>query len=206
MLRINIAFRVPKEVENEALRIAASLAKTKDSFFFLDGITALPHISLYAPVVSEKNVDEVLQVVEEKAKEIEQLYVTLKEIAEGQGFITLEFGLTPDIKKAQDAIVRAVEPFREKVVEEKFVGGVDYAMNLSQGSLQSIEKYGSVGIVNYHPHITLLQVIDPIDAKLTKRKVLWSIPRFLVSKIGVFAMGDHGVCTELIEEFPLKIL
>ncbi len=206
MIRINIAFRVPKEVEQEAIAVASSLGKLKDNYFFLDGITALPHISLYAPVVSEENIDEVLQEVEEKTKEIEQLYVTLKEIAEGQGFLTLEFGLTPDIKKVQETMVIALESFREKVVDEKFVDGTDYAMHLSEGSLQSIEKYGSVGIVNYHPHMTLLRVIDPIGAQLVKRKAKWSIPRFLVSKIGVFAMSEHGICNELIAEFELKKL
>lgn len=204
MLRINIGFRLPKEIAYDAIRIATNIAKSKDHLFFLDGVTVLPHIMLYAPIVEETTVPHVLDAVEKISSHLSEIYLTLKEITERQGFVSIEFGLTPDIKKIQEEIVNAVKPFRVEDVDEKFENGADYYMNLSQGSLQSLEKYGSVGIINFHPHLSLFRMKDEIDGQLGKRKVVWSHPRFLVNKIGVFVMGESGVCNELIEEFPLK--
>ncbi|HEX7041628.1 MAG TPA: hypothetical protein VF189_00095, partial [Patescibacteria group bacterium] len=60
MIRINIAFRLPKDVETKAINIAVNLAKNKENYFFLDGITALSHVKIYAPVVEENKVPEIL--------------------------------------------------------------------------------------------------------------------------------------------------
>ncbi len=204
MVRINIALRLSKEVEHEAIAIASSLGKNTDTYFFLDGITVLPHVTLYAPVIVEEKIPEVLDIVEKEVATFSEVYLTLKEITESQGFVNLEFGLIPDVKLMQEKLVSAVASLREVQVEETFEEGRDYRMDLSLGSLQSLEKYGSVGIVNFHPHLTLLRMKSELDGQLIKRKARWSLPRFLVSKVGVFVMGEHGTCRELIAEFSLK--
>lgn len=203
MIRVNIAFRVPKEVEYEAIAIATSLAKSKPYYSFLDGVTSLPHVSLYAPVAEEENIPMLLQAVEEIAAQTSSIYLTLKEITTSQGFVGIEFGLIPDAKRLQDKLISVINPLRAHDIVEKYKDGIDYGMELSLGSLQSLEKYGSVGVINFHPHLTLFRLKDETDAQLAKRKVKWSIPRFLVGKVGVFEMGESGVCRELIAEFPL---
>ena len=204
MIRINIAFRAGKEVENEAIKIATSLAKNKEHFSFLDAVTSLPHISLYAPVVEENTIVNVMDNLEKVLSHIEPLYLTMKEITENNGYVGIEFGLTPDIKAIQEKIISATESFRTIDVSEKYKDGRDYHMELSPGGLQSLEKYGSVGVINFHPHMTLFRLKNDIDAQMAKRKVVWSIPRFLVTKIGVFIMGESGVCSELIGEIPFR--
>lgn len=204
MIRINIALRLPKEVENEAIQIATNIVKSKDHFFFVDGVTILPHVTLYAPVVNEENISNVLEALEKILKDTEQLFLTVKEISEGQGYVGIEFGLIPELRAMQDRIVTSIEPLMEKNVSEEFSEGKDYKMIFSQGGQQSLQKYGSVGVVNFHPHLTLLRMKNEIDGQFAKRKVKWSNHRFLVSKVGMYLMGKSGVCNELIEEFTLQ--
>lgn len=205
-LRLNIAFKPPKDVTEKAIALGNEISKNNEVFFVLDGIRFHPHITIYSPEYPKPNVDRVLKIVEEIANNAAKIEFQLQNISGGQGFISVKFNYSPEIKSFHKKVITKLNPLREGRIKKKYEEGPDYHMNFSSEQKENIKKYGCPDAMNlYSPHLTITRLKDKSSSVDEISKNLnWDIPRFTVDKIGVYKMGEHGACKELIKEFPLK--
>ena len=201
-IRLNTAFIPPKEVGEKAIELSKVVGNQGDTHFILDGINFYPHITIYPPEYPEENISKVLEVVEKTSGSLNSLKFKFKNIDSGQGYLGVAFEHSEEIQQTHEKIVSALNPLREGRVRDKYV---EYYMEFNSGQLQNIEKYGYPGAMDlYNPHLTITRLKDENEAKEILSTIKWDILEFMVNKIGVYKMGEHGTCRELIKEFSLR--
>jgi 2'-5' RNA ligase len=204
-LRVNTAFKPPEEVVKRAISLSRKIEKNNKAVFVLDGLQYHPHITIYSPEYPAANLNEILKVVQNVAGSTAKILFVFKEIKSVQGFIVVYFELNPEIKRLHEGVVTELNPLREGHLMKKYQPGADYQLKFSSKQQESIEKYGYHRAMSlYHPHLTIIRLEDESSAKMVARHLTWAAPQFTVEKLAVYAMGEHGTCRELIQEFPLK--
>ena len=202
--RLNITFKLPENVAEKAIGLSREISKKNKAFFVLDGIQFYPHITIYSPEYPEKNLDEVLEKISEIVSNIEKVNLTLKEIGGGQGFISIKFDYTPELKKIHEEIVLKLNPLRDSHTMEKYTAD-DYKMKLTTEKQENIRKYGYPSSMSlYSVHLTIIRLEDELLAKTISEGIKWDIPEFTIDKIAVYKMGEHGTCRELVKDFSLR--
>ena len=203
-VRLNTALKLPENIAEKAIGLSREISKNNEAFFILNGIQFHPHITIYSPEYPEKNLDKVLEKVAGITSSTEKVNLTLKGISSGQGFISIKFDYTQEIKKIHEGIVLELNSLREGHIRKKYASD-DYKMNFNQGQQENIKKYGypdSMGL--YFPHLTIIRLKDEPLAKTISKEIRWDIPEFTVEKIAIYEMGEHGTCRELVKKFDLK--
>ncbi len=201
-IRLNIAFKLPKNVAERAIGLSREISKNNEAFFVLDGIQFYPHITIYSPEYPEKNLDKMLERVAEIANTTEKVNLTLKGISSGQGFISIKFDYTQEVKKIHEGIVLELNSLREGHIREKYTD--DYKMSFTQKQQENIKKYGYPDSMSlYFPHLTIIRLKDESLAKTISEEIKWDVPEFTVEKIAIYKMGEHGTCRELAKEISL---
>jgi hypothetical protein len=115
------------------------------------------------------------------------------------------FELNPEIKRFHEEVVTKLSPLREGHLMKKYQPGADYHLKFSFKQQENIEKYGYHRAMSlYHPHLTIIRLQNELSAEMVANQLTWEIPDFVVEKLAVYAMGEHGTCRKLIQEFPLK--
>ena len=201
-VRLNTVFIPPEEVSEKAIELSKVIGNQADTYFILDGINFYPHITIYPPEYPEENISKVLEVVEKTSGSLNSLKFKFKNIDSGQGYLGVAFEHSEEIQQTHEKIVSALNPLREGRVRDKYV---EYYMEFNSGQLQNIEKYGYPGAMDlYNPHLTITRLKDENEAKEILSTIKWDILEFMVNKIGVYKMGEHGTCRELVKEFNLR--
>jgi hypothetical protein len=67
-LRVNTAFKPPKEVVKRAIGLSRKISKNNKAVFVLDGLQYHPHITIYSPEYPAANLNKVLKVVQNVAE------------------------------------------------------------------------------------------------------------------------------------------
>ena len=201
-IRLNTAFIPPKEISEKAIELSKAISSSAEAYFVLDGINFYPHITIYPPEYPEGSITEVLEAVEKTSGSLNSLKFKFKNIDSGQGYLGVAFEHSEEIQQTHEKIVSALNPLREGRVRDKYV---EYYMEFNSGQLQNIEKYGYPGAMDlYNPHLTITRLKDENKAKEILSTIKWDIPEFTINKIGVYKMGEHGTCRELVKEFNLR--
>ena len=202
--RLNTVFNLPEDIAEKAISLSSETSKNNEAFFVLDGIQFHPHITIYSPEYPEKNLDKVLEKVAEIASKTEKVKLTLKGISSYQGFISIKFDYTEEIKKIHEGIVSELNFLREGHIREKYTTN-NYKMNFTQEQQENIKRYGYPGsMALYSSHLTIVRLKDERLAKAISKEIKWDIPEFTIEKIAVYKMGEHGTCRELVKTFSLK--
>lgn len=204
-MRFNTAFNPPKDVIEQTISLSGLIGKNNDAFFMLDGINFYPHITIYSPEYPESNLNKILETVKEITNRTKKITFVSKGLATIKGFIGVYFELTPEIKQLHEEIITRLNPLREERIREKWQKSSDYHMEFSQEQKENIEKYGYPDAMNlYKPHLSIIRLKDECLAETIVSKLNWGISQFVVDEIGVYKMGEHGACRELVREFSLK--
>lgn len=53
----------------------------------------------------------------------------------------------------------------------------------------------------YRPRLTITRLKDESIVEKIAKNLKWEIPQFIVEKLAVYKMGEHGTCRELVREF-----
>jgi 2'-5' RNA ligase len=198
-LKINIAFRAPKEVESEIIKLSQEIGEKNDSYFILDGINFYPHITIYSSVFSEPNLSKVLEVVGGFVKKVNNISFKYGGAGSGQGFISLNFDCFNEIKEIHKDLVAALNLLREPLTEEDLS---DYNMVFSEKQRENILNYGYPDAMDsYVPHMTIIRLKDEQVANNIAKEIKWRIDDFKVDGIACYLMGNNGTCKQLIREF-----
>lgn len=200
-VRLNVAFKMPQEVSEEAIKLSKEVAEKEGVYFTLDGVDFIPHATIYSPEYPEKNLEKVIETAEKIAKELSPvnfIYKILKEEEIFSGSILVSFENSNEIKNIHEITVQKLNPFREGHLREK-------ERNYSGKGKENIEKYGLPLVMNfYDPHITITSLKNGQKTAGIVKNVGWKIKKFKVDTIMVCAMGEHGTCRKIIKEFKLE--
>lgn len=203
-IRFNIAFKPPKNVIEEVIRISQEIGKNNDSFFILDGIQFNPHITIYAPKYRENDIDQILNNVKEITNKTKRVKFRFNKISESQGYLGIKFDYSPEIKNLHEKIIAKLNPLRENYMEKESFDGSDYNFIFNAEQKENIRKYGYPDAISlYSPHLTIARFKNESIAKIIINNVAWNIYDFTADKIATYKMGENGTCTELIKEFDL---
>ncbi|UCD04566.1 MAG: 2'-5' RNA ligase family protein [Candidatus Woesearchaeota archaeon] len=204
-IRLNVAFKPPEEVIEKAINLSQEVSKNKEVFFILDGIQFHPHITIYSPKFPKSNLNKVLEIVEEIAKNTSRVEFQVKNIRVYKRFISVNFNYSLDVKSLHEEIVAKLNPLREGCIRKEYEEGSDYHMKFSSEQKENIKKYGYPESMNlYKPHLTIIRLKEESLAGEVVKSIKWDIPQFIVDKIAVYEMGEHGTCRALVKEFNLK--
>lgn len=202
-IRLNIALKPPKPVAEKVIALSGELGKRFEARFVLDGIGYLPHITVYSPEYPASNLERVLDIVRDIAAGTNKIKLRSDGFEAKQGFVGVKFDLTDEIRKFHEKVVARLNPIREDHVRAKY-GAEDYKMKMSPEKLANIEKYGYPNAMAlYSPHLTVIRLADEKQAEDVCRELQWDIPKFEAGELGIYKMGDHGTCKELVKAFEL---
>ncbi len=203
-IRLNIAFKPPKNVAEEVIALSREISQNNEASFVLDGIQFHPHITIYSPEYPEKNLDKVLEKITEIARNTEKVNLTSKGISSHQGFISVKFDYTLELKEIHEEIVLKLNPLREGHIREKDADD-DYKMRFTSEQQENIKEYGYPASMSlYSSHLTVIRLKDELLAQNISEEIKWDIHQFTADKIAVYKMGEHGTCEKLVKEFTLK--
>jgi len=203
-IRLNTVLKLPDKVVEEAIALSREIAKDNKAVFVLDGIRFHPHITVYSPEYPEKNLDNVLENVEEITKNTEKVKLIFERIDTKQGFIVVGFVFSSEIKRLHEKVVEMLNPLREGHLKGKYEAP-DYRMKLSQEKKENITKYGHPGTMTlYSPHLSIIRLEDEFLAEKVTETIKWNTVEFVVDKLAVYTMGENGTCKKLVREFALE--
>lgn len=201
-VRINIAFKPPIEIAQLVADISRDISKKYETHFVIDNQNIFAHITIYSPEYPARNLEKVLEAVETIAEEFSPPKFIFQEVKAGQGFVTLDFDYSEEIKRIHEAVVEKLNPLRENHFREKYTDA--YMMKFSEEKKENIRKYGYPdSITFYHPHMSLTRLKDADLAEKITKEINWPVGEFIIEKLGTYKMGEHGTCVEPVKDFAL---
>lgn len=204
-IRLNTAFNLPENITERVITLSRKISRDSEVFFVLDGIQFHPHITVYSPEYPESKIEKVLKIVKGIAINNSKVNFKFKHIGSGQGFISLVFDSSSEIKKIHEETIQRLNPLREGHIRQKYQEGSDYHVNFTPEQKENINKYGYPDSMSlYFPHLTIIRLKDESSAKTISEGISWEIPEFQIDKLAVYRMGEHGTCRELVKEFSLR--
>lgn len=199
-LRLNTVFQLPREVAQAAINLSSDISENHETFFTLDGVQVFPHITIYSPEYPVSNLDKVISAVGEVAESVKQIEFTVKAITVYQDFITVSLEVSPAIQEIHEKVVNKLNSLRGGKIKEKYQQGP-----YSPEQQENIRKYGYPNVLDlYHPHITITRLKDVGAVKEIANNLKWEASKFIIDKIAVYKMGQHGTCVELVKGFNLS--
>jgi len=202
-IRLNTVLMPPDEITSQAISLSRDLIKNYEVYFTLDGKNYHPHITLYSPEYPVKNLNKIFNVVESIASKFNKIHCHIIKAKEIRGFISLEIEMIPEIKQLHEELVSKLNPLREGHIMKKYIS--NHKMDFSDEKVENIKKYGYPNsMFLYHPHLSIIRFKDEAKAREIIKTLEWPQKDFVVSNLGIYKMGEHGTCRELIKEFPFQ--
>jgi 2'-5' RNA ligase len=197
--KINIAFRVSKDIESEVINLSQEIGKSNDSYFVLNGINFYPHITIYSSIFSESNLSDILEIVDNFAQKLNSINLEFDRVESGQGYISLNFISSDKIKKIHEEFVKALNPLRRALTENDLS---DYHIVFNEKQKKNIINYGYPDAMDlYSPHMTIIRLKDEKIADERAKEIKWNIKDLKIDNIACFLMGENGTCNQIIKEF-----
>lgn len=204
--RLNIILIVNNKSREKALNLASSIEVGKKEIFHIDDKNYFTHITVYSPEFPEKNTPQIIKAIEEISEGISKFDLLVVGLNAEDGFVIINFEKTDRVVKIHEAVVNALNQFRNGKIREKYLNEIKEG-KYSKEQVEMIQKYGSPNVLKlYRPHLTL--------GKLTSQEVAKGVVRSLNSGndlktvkiigIGISEMGPNSTCTNIIKEFDLK--
>jgi 2'-5' RNA ligase len=201
-IKICVAFIPPEEVIESAVKRSKEISQKADAFYILDEKNFYSHVTIYAAEFLVKNLKDILLDVENLSKKLLTTKFIFTKMAFDKGWIGVETELSGEIKTIHNEIIKACNPLRENHLREKYQIMMEKLLEAEKNNLQF---YGHPHVMDlYRPHLTLIRIKNEDAAEKIAGEVEWLIKEFLLDKIGIFKMGEHGTCVELIKKFNLK--
>lgn len=197
-MKLNIALSLPNDVRAADIALSENLAKHHETYFMLGEKENYPHITVYAVEFPDNAVEEVLDAVRKIAAQFQPIPCTVKQVEAHQGYVGVEIEKSPALAHLHEEIVAPLAPLRAPTADSS----ADYAMSFTPEQRDNIQRYGYADAMQlYNPHFTITRLKDEKEAGEVAKGITWDIPEFTVDSLGVYTMGDHGTCNELLQEF-----
>lgn len=209
-IEINIALVPEPELAGRQAKISRNLARHLDSFVVLDNtsdrLSVWPHLTLYQAAVPWEELaaihtDIATIAADEAPHELEATEYALNP----DGAFEIRYKNTPPLRRLQNRVISETNPRRHGLLLDKDPGGNPMADQ-----------------VTHNPHIAATGFAEIEDALRAHSTLAWwdmdhrpVIPEAVLppcsdlngtfSAMGIFAMGDHGKCAQLLGSLhPLR--
>ncbi len=197
---LNIIILPDLKVSQKALELSKKISQNYETYFTLDNQNFIPHITLYQTIFPKNNVSVLKDRIQKFAKTLKPFKITISTFSvSNETWASWNFLKTEELMKLELQILELANPLREDLIPENLKQLVTDAKGK-----QETENYGALLIKDrYTPHITLTRIKNPQDRKkvidLIKEKSELS---FLVDKLFLGNLGEHGTINQIVTEFP----
>lgn len=199
--RYNIALR-PNRLDTKKLKnYSKKLSDISDTFFTLDRKNFFSHVTIYSPQFPIKNlikIQETLDIISKKKLPLTlQVNPYTNQIKDDDLHVILYLEKTNEVKRIHDEIISRINHFRDGKVRDKYLTK-EYQDKLEPEQIVYINKFGFPRVYEFfHPHISLakfknIEKVDQVEV------LLRNIKEITFNSLGIFTMGDYGVCKKLI--------
>lgn len=183
----DLAYQTHKELKQKG-----TLATSSDS-------TYDAHLSLYLLQIDRSSINKVRELLEGVAHSLSPFSLKAKEIRQGGGWVDVVYERNDAIRKIQLQVIEMVNPLRDGLRDKD-----KQTIGLASGVvLDNLEKYGYRNVGNeFVPHLTFARFVDT----LMEVEIDTDIDEFdsdFIS-IGMFEVGDYGVCLNKLFEIQLS--
>ncbi|MFZ2187107.1 MAG: 2'-5' RNA ligase family protein [Candidatus Moraniibacteriota bacterium] len=197
--RYDIAIIPPSGIAEQAISMSRELQRF-GACFVLDGQTYRPHISLYHVPLAEKVLSTVISILEKIAAQTRPFSLEQDTYYPDQGvWIGVRYIADKAILDLHTTVIAATKEYRS---EQDDIRYLERWPELSPARRKNIEECGwSDAFAYYSPHISFTKLERP------QTDVLIHLPHrdfsFLADHIGLYELGKHGTCAELVADFKL---
>lgn len=195
--KYNIAIIPSEEISEKAKEVSQEFASS-DSYFSLNDFDAHPHISLYHIPLYERDVKKVKEAVERGVHEEKGISLQAESFRQVPGgWLDVSYVRDEGIMRLHRAVLVALEPFWVR----EFVKNP--SKDWTKDQRESANKFGwTEADKRFAPHLTFTRLrSEKGNIPISKNPQEFS---FFAKNIGVFELGEHGVCTNLLESFLLQ--
>ena len=201
--RVNVAIKPTLDVQNHAIQLSEHIASKTDAYFVLDNKNYFPHATIYSTEYPSKNLEKVLETIDEVTKELPPLLIKFEQLSTHQGYIDLQLRKSQEWVNLHKLIVNNLNPLREDHLREKYTDPNELK-NYSEEQQGYIKQYGYAEVFNsFRPHITLSRIKDENVASAIIKNIPTNPFTFNAKEIVAYTMGQHGTCTGILKEFSL---
>jgi 2'-5' RNA ligase len=202
--RLNIAIKPNKELSKYAIEKSRELSSMEKSLYVLDGENYYPHVTLYSPEFPASNIKKVISKVEEIASQTNTFFSKFNTIHHEEGYVVINVKTDVNIMNIHNDLVHSLNPLRDGVLRQKYRDD-NYLQAFPDDIKNKIMDYGYPKVFElFNPHLSLIRFADGVSVDAIVKDFVWEYPRFEVSSLGIFEMGENGTCTKLVKEFRLK--
>lgn len=208
----NIIIRPSSGVENITIEMNKSLRASSDCFFAL-GPNTYPHVTLFQAQFPVRNLDAIKESVRKIAESNRPFVIQMGDVVHhsdyglnGFVFWNCAEGKDSQLALLQKQVLRDTNKLREGLLLPS-IAAMDQS-KLTEEQRSVINEYGSSPpmIMPYESgpvpfHITIGRIKD---SKLETKAIDKKTVTFIVDKISIGRLGEHGIVTEILDEFDLK--
>ena len=156
------------------------------------------HLSLYLLQLDTNNIEEVENILNEFASSNRVVSLSAKTVRQGGGWVDVEYTRNNIIDDIQLNVIKNINPLRSGLREKdkKTIGTATFSQ------LENLQKWGYRNTGDeFIPHVTLARFKD----KDIHVKIDINLHGFddQFTSIGMFEMGDYGICVRKFFEIPL---
>lgn len=197
--RYDIVVIPPREIAEQAIQLSQALAPL-GTFFVLDGVKYHPHLSLYSAPFAASALPAVSEALQKLADMTEPFLLEQGTYYPDQGvWVGVRYVAAKSIFDLHTAVIAATKDLR--VIEDDARYKARWT-EMSREQRKNIEDCGwSDAFTRYSPHITFTKLEAP------RADVLAHLPQrefsFRADHIGLYELGEHGLCTRLVADFWL---
>ena len=161
-----------------------------------------PHISIYQARFPKRNLASIQDAVRKLSSTVQPITLRLNDVTiDYDTFIWWNADKTPELLSLQREVIERINPMREGMLAPTLAT----LTNVPLEEQESIRMYGyaNVGASRYRPHITITRAKRPQDATEMLKALGKRSATFRTTGIIVGYLGDHGIVSGIVEEFPI---
>ena len=203
---LNVVLRPTEELVEAAVSLSARIAQDHETDFVLDGVTFHPHVTLYKISIADEDVLGVYARVQQVARRHRPISCPFGAFQDGRGYLYLRLKPEEALQLLHAELVRALNGVRIRGARIRSKGRE--AVMSSEERFNNL-RYGHPNVLDtYRPHMSISRLRDPDEVGRVLKEISWpenwTEQVFRSSMLGVYLMGEHGTCRELVYTAPLR--
>lgn len=200
--RYDVVIIPTPEVARAACELSQLVASRYDTCFILNDTNQVPHLSLYHFAAHEEKLSDIIEALGERFASQEAFMLqAVGYDRDNMPWLQALYERSEHLSNLHESVLEAVAPFHEK---RKNYNQTEEWSTMSLVRKENLERYGwSEAGSLYKPHITLTRFDEAIDQDNIPPFPA-SMTSFMVTKLGLYELGDYGTCHNLLAQFNLN--
>lgn len=205
-VRLNVALLPDEASVQQALGLSHDLNDQFDCRFRLDQTQFFCHLSVYPSAYPASQQAKLIEHVAAIASATAPIALPFSHYGGGAGWIATHYETKHAVRQLHDMCLAKLNPLRNGHVRIKQYEQ-DYQVELSEYAKQQITQFGYTLVQeDYRAHLSLTRLSDDALSDQAKAFCAAQQPSWspaTCTRLGVFLMGSHGACIELLASHPL---